>query len=356
MSKDAFLRILFAIAIIGPAAGASSETANFVVQAQTPALAKEIAEEAERLRRELAIAWVGHEFPNWSRKCPIRADVGDKLGAGGATSFVFEQGHVFGWQMEIQGSRERILDSVLPHEVSHTILATHFRRQLPRWLDEGACTTLEHIGERRQHQQRLVEYLKTGRGIPFSQMFQMMEYPRDILPLYAQGYSLARYLIEQKGRRHFVEFVASGLEKNDWSGAMREYYGYHGLGALQNEWLDWVTSGSPVLAAASESTPTLQASVNAAEDRRQRPASDLIYRAQSADDARLPSPANYEEKLVPLPPRSPRKSIRSSPSAAASVRNQAQGDTQPPGRRSYYDRRESGDVVLEWQRDAARSE
>ena len=44
-------------------------------------------------------------------------------GAGGATSFVFDRGEVFGWKMNIQGSRERILDSVLPHEVTHTIFA-----------------------------------------------------------------------------------------------------------------------------------------------------------------------------------------------------------------------------------------
>ncbi len=33
--------------------------------------------------------------------------------------------------MEVIGTPERILDSVLPHEVTHTILATYFGRPLP---------------------------------------------------------------------------------------------------------------------------------------------------------------------------------------------------------------------------------
>ena len=112
---------------------------------------------------------------------------------------MFDQGKVFGWRMSVQGSRERILDSVLPHEVSHTIFATHFRRPLPRWADEGACTTVEHASERSKQHTMLVTFLKTGRGIPFDRMFAMKEYPHDVMPLYSQGYSTARYLIAQGG-------------------------------------------------------------------------------------------------------------------------------------------------------------
>ena len=89
----------------------------------------------------------------------------------------------------------RILDSVLPHEVTHTIFATHFRRPLPRWADEGACTTVEHHSERQKQQMFLIDFLHTGRGIAFNQMFAMKEYPQDVMPLYSQGYSLARYLV-----------------------------------------------------------------------------------------------------------------------------------------------------------------
>ena len=147
--------------------GASYRTANFVVEAPTPEIAQQIGQAAEKYRRELAVEWLGTEMRNWSQPCPITAQVGQHLGAGGATSFVFEHGEVFGWRMTIQGSLVRILDSVLPHEVTHTIFATHFRQPLPRWADEGACTTVEHASERSKQQHMLVDFLRTGRGIAF---------------------------------------------------------------------------------------------------------------------------------------------------------------------------------------------
>ena len=100
-------------------AAAGYRTTNFVVSAPTPQLAKEIGDTAEECRKRLAIEWLGKEMPPWARPCPIHAQLAS--GAGGATSFVFNRGEVYDWKMNIQGSRERILDSVLPHEVTHTI-------------------------------------------------------------------------------------------------------------------------------------------------------------------------------------------------------------------------------------------
>ena len=174
------------------ALGASYRTQNFIISASTPDLAHAIGEAAEQYRRELAIEWLGRELPPWGEPIPVRASVAPNLGAGGATSFMFDQGRPFGWRMSIQGSRDRVLDSVLPHEVTHTIFATHFGQPLPRWADEGACTTVEHISERNKQERLLIEFLTTDRGIAFNRMFAMKEYPQDILPLYSQGFSLAR--------------------------------------------------------------------------------------------------------------------------------------------------------------------
>ena len=184
-------------------------------------------------------------LPNWSQPCPIHAQVAPQLGAGGATSFTFDHSEVFGWHMEIQGSHERLLDSVLPHEVTHTIFASHFRRPLPRWADEGACTTVEDISERSKQDRMLIQFLHTGRGIAFSQMFAMTDYPQDILPLYAQGYSLARFLMDQKGKREFLAYVGDGMASENWTAATNKFYGYKNLAVLQDAWLNWVKQGSP---------------------------------------------------------------------------------------------------------------
>lgn len=245
--RAAIIALLLFISIGVPVAwGASFRTQNFICEAPTVQQAKMFCEAAEQYRRELAIEWLGRELPPWPSPCPITCEVGPNLGAGGATSFIFQNGDVYGWRMNVQGSEVRILDSVLPHEVTHTIFATHFRQPLPRWADEGACTTVEHESEKARHHQLLITFLKTNRGIPFDRMFAMKEYPSDILPLYAQGHSLARFLIAQSGQREFLEFVGDGMVDENWTRALRDNYGYQNLGELQTTWVEWVRAGSPL--------------------------------------------------------------------------------------------------------------
>lgn len=232
------------------------ESQNFVVYANDEQMARKVSREAERFRKELAVQWLGHELPTWRHKCPIAVKLANN--AGGETSFAFitngsGPGQPIDWNMKIYGPPDRVLDAVLPHEVTHTIFATHFGRPLPRWADEGACTTVEHEIERKKNHRMLLEFLTSqpSRGIPFNRMFTMRNYPHDILPLYAQGYSVARFLIAKRGRRHFVDYVGRGLENEGrshvlraWDQATQEFYKYKDLSELQVEWLAWVKSGS----------------------------------------------------------------------------------------------------------------
>lgn len=227
--------------------GANYRTENFLVTAPTAELARQIGDAAEMYRRDLAIEWLGRQLPAWDERCPIRAEVHDRLPAGGQTSFYFVAGRPRGWQMILQGSRERVLDSVLPHEITHTIFATHFGRPLPRWADEGACTTVEHPSERAKQEKWLVEFLSSrpSRGIPFNVMFQMRDYPSDILPLYSQGYALAEFLIAQGGKQKFVKYLESGMKSENWTQTTLQHYGYPSLSALQVAWVEWVARGRP---------------------------------------------------------------------------------------------------------------
>ncbi len=257
--------------------GASHRTANFIVRAADREMAKEVAQTAEKYRRDLAIEWLGQEMPTWYHPCPITVDVGPQLGAGGATSFVFDHGDVFGWQMSIQGSRERILDSVLPHEVTHTIFASYFRQPLPRWADEGASSTVEHESERRKQMRLLIQFLQTRRGIAFNDMFAMKQYPRDILPLYAQGHSLATFLVAQGGKRKFLRYVKDGLDTNDWKTATLAHYQFESLGKLQTAWLDWVRRGSPLPLAPSTNDGANEELVVQTGGKQPRPSTNLIH-------------------------------------------------------------------------------
>jgi hypothetical protein len=271
------IRAAVLVATLMLSMGARYQSANFIVETADPSLAPQIAQTAERFRHDLAIEWLGEALPNWAQPCMMTVQTGPNLGAGGATTFVFDHGEVFGWRMTIQGTPERVLDSVLPHEITHMIFASHFRRPLPRWADEGGATSVEHVSEKQKHRNMLIQFLRTNRGIAFNQMFAMTEYPRDVMPLYAQAYSLTEFLIYQGGRRRFVGFLDEAMQTNQWAEAVQHHYGIADLSALQNTWVNWVAQGFPVpqreVAAAAPSPAATLAS-----ERRARPEPNLIYR------------------------------------------------------------------------------
>jgi hypothetical protein len=226
--------------------GATYKTPNFVITAATPEFAQQVGEAAEHYRRELSIEWTGREMPRWSSPCPIRVTAG-MMGAGGATTFNFERGEVFGWNMNIQGSEERILDSVLPHEINHTIFACYFRRPLPRWADEGAASLIEHESERMRLRKLHSQVMGSTRKIPLRRLLEMKEYPTDqqqVLTLYAEGHSLADYLIGKSDKATYLKFL-NDAHHQGWDKALKSHFGYSKVESLEKEWDKWVLAGSP---------------------------------------------------------------------------------------------------------------
>ena len=223
------------------------KTKNFVVQTADPELAREFALTCEYHRRKQAIDWLGAPLRDWAKPCQVKVKVGENLAPGGATTFVFSNGEVYDWDMNIQGTVERIIDSVIPHEVTHTIFACRFRQPVPRWVDEGAATSVEHISERTKYRRMLVGFLQTNRGIAFRTMVNAKEYPQDAMPFYAQSYTAAEYLITRGGRKRYIAFVEMGIQTNDWGRALKQYYGYENLAQFQDVWLAWVRMQFPAI-------------------------------------------------------------------------------------------------------------
>jgi len=201
----------------------------------------------EYWRKQHALEWFGKELPDWGKPFPVTIASGN-IGAGGATTFSpLGRGRGIGiGSMDIQGSRERLLDSIIPHEVLHTVLASNFGEAIPRWADEGVCTTVECSIERNKMNRLLINSLQTERGIPFGQMLPMMDYPADILPLYAQGASATEFLLRKggdgiQGKRKFIEFLddsmSGGSTTEAWTRALQKHYGINSIGNFQNQWL-----------------------------------------------------------------------------------------------------------------------
>ena len=217
--------------------GAAYRTPNFVVEAPTPAIAKEAGQYAEYYRKQKALQWLGQEMPQWPDPCPLRITI-TMNGSGGATSFAFDHGRILGQDMHIEGSEDRLMASVLPHEVTHTVFAYYFRQPVPRWADEGGAVLSEDDIERHRHDQLVRQILNTpGRAIPLRRLFSMTKYPPDVMVLYAEGYSVANFLVSSSNRGVFLNFVAQGMHGN-WDAAVKANYGYNNVEGLERAWVE----------------------------------------------------------------------------------------------------------------------
>ncbi|HEY1189555.1 MAG TPA: hypothetical protein VGE74_18055, partial [Gemmata sp.] len=261
------------------ASAASYDTANFSTEAPTAELAKKFGDMAEFYRKEKALEWTGKEMPQWHRRCPLQVQI-TQGSAGGATTFTFGQDGgrsvVASIRMEIRGDAKQLLHSVLPHEVTHTVLANYFGRPVPRWADEGGSVLSENDEERFNHNVRCRELLNAGRGIRCRVLFQMTEYPRDMIVLYAQGYSVSHYLVAKggdgkEGRLKLLQFLAIGMSGTDprdrgrlekkyhgsqesWNEAASKMYGFDTIDALEEAWLTSLKA-PPARVAARDTTP-----------------------------------------------------------------------------------------------------
>jgi hypothetical protein len=215
--------------------GASYRTPNFVVHAPTPQIAEQIGKWAEHYRKEKAQLWLGREMPPWPQPCPVIVQVSME-GPSGATSFNFGQGQVLSQKMEIRGPLDRLIASVLPHEITHTVFAYYFRTPVPRWADEGGSVLSEDDLERDRHDKLVRSILNQGRQIPCRRLFSLREYPREVMCLYAQGFSISDYLVKRSDRQTFLQFVATGMQSG-WDSAAQRFYGHRNVEELEGAWL-----------------------------------------------------------------------------------------------------------------------
>jgi hypothetical protein len=304
-ARTLFLSVFAVLTGLQPAISVGAEkheTANFLVTAADKQVAEKVALTAEQYRKELAVYWLGRPMPNWSRPCRVSVNVG-ALGAGGQTTFQFVNGEVINWRMSVQGSLERILDSVIPHEVNHTIFACHFRRPLPRWADEGAATLFEHESEKIKQLHLLNQVIRDqGQHFSLRELLSMKDYPEDprrMLTLYAQGFTLVDFLVQQKGQKVYLQLL-NAAEEDGWEEAIRNHFDHEGIAALERNWRGWVLAGRPRLLEGNE-TLLADNSKSAAGDLQKPAAAAALKRSAEQPRAIVRSQSPDSEKSATVP-------------------------------------------------------
>jgi hypothetical protein len=226
----------------GQAPLARHETANFVVHAESPQVARRVAETAEAHRKRLAKLWHGKKLENWSVPCRIRVTITtDRPQA--FTDVSYEQGRVVAHQMELKGDLDALLKGPLPHELTHVLMGHYFGKQLPRWADEGAAILSEHENQATQMQKVCRRIVAAGDQFPLRRLLAMQDYPGNLRCLYAQGHSVCRFLVAAKGHQTFLAFLDDGT-RHGWDDAVREHYGYKSIEQLEHAWLSSLTTTS----------------------------------------------------------------------------------------------------------------
>src|SRR5262249_9193191 len=96
-----------------------------------------------------------------------------------------------------------------------------------------------------------------GRAIPLRRLFALTEYPSDVMALYAQGFSVANFLVSTSSRQAFLAFVAQGMSRQGSDRAVQTHYPYPSVEELEQAWLNHLrnTRRPPVLLANNTTPP-----------------------------------------------------------------------------------------------------
>lgn len=241
------------------------ETDNFRIFHADAALAERIAETAERARTEQMKRWAG-TAPNdpWSPKCDIylypsakifSAMTGQPEDSPGFSTMGMDAGRINCRRVNLRADHPKIAVAILPHEVTHVVLADFFpRKQIPRWADEGIAVMAEPRTEQHLRAADLDEPLVSGR-LFHVQDLMVMDYPNaeHWSLYYAQSVSLTRFLVEQGTPAQFIEFV-QGCQQRSHEDELRRIYKINGFAELERRWLAFAKNKAATASATADNT------------------------------------------------------------------------------------------------------
>lgn len=242
----AFVALCLLFVAVAANGAEQPQSKNFSVTG--PAFSEEFIRQAsyemERVRDEIAERFLGYRLPQWSAPCKVRLNrMAENSSGGGSTSFVVDQGEVTQFSGTWGGSEDKLMADVIPHEVTHAVMVSHFRAIVPRWLDEGLASVVESQAARRSNDEMLVNFLRSGQGIPTAQTVRMTSYPQAFMVFYCQAASQCRFLIAIQGEQHFVEFMGEAI-RTDSAAALSARYGFSNPNDFQSAWMAWLRQGS----------------------------------------------------------------------------------------------------------------
>jgi hypothetical protein len=202
----------------------------------------------EALRAQLSETWFGTSTEKWTPVCHIvvhetTASYAAALGAGseqssGCATIGIDSGKVVGRRIDLRGDAGDWLDSALPHELTHVLLAERFtNHRIPRWADEGMAILVEPQDKQRRRREALERGLVARKGFSAAELTGLTDYPaadrRDAF--YGESASLVAYLMERESPERLLDFLEMSAKRSPQA-ALQQVYGFADWQAVENSW------------------------------------------------------------------------------------------------------------------------
>jgi hypothetical protein len=208
---------------------------------------RELATECERLAARQQEHWLGKDCSlHWLPKCDVvvhqdMAAYVQCLGPGseatsGCASITYDQGRIVARRIDLRGDASDWRSEVLPHELTHVVLAERFTRcRIAPWADEGIAMLAESPERLERRLTALRRAATAGRIYAAGELINVRSSPdlasRDAF--YGQSLVLVGALLQWGTREQLLQFV----ESSQMSGpdrALREIYGNHDWNDLEH--------------------------------------------------------------------------------------------------------------------------
>ncbi len=223
---------------------------NFSICCPRDVDAEQIVKDCEAWRTKLMDYWLGAETAHerWPTRCylvlhPNLASYVQALGRGaeqtyGTSTLKEEDGKVASRRIDLRLDREDAIRRVLPHEMTHVVLAEIISRsKTPRWADEGMAMLSDLPSKQSLHERDFTNALQSGSSFRLLSLLGSSEYPNhDVETFYGESLSLTRFLVDRESPVVFLGFVQHAAAIG-YDAALRDDYGIRDVAELEKIWI-----------------------------------------------------------------------------------------------------------------------
>lgn len=208
------------------------ETPNFTVAAESTSLAGEVGMLAEDFRREIAREWLSRVLPAAPQRVAIRLSI--VAGPSQATTLV--DPHGTNHHIAISAAEMAQAESLLRHEIAHTVLLTALGEAIPDWANEGIASRYDNAQRHAIRERKLREFVALESWPPLE---TLLTSPIKAQWSYAASVSLTDFLVAQRGKQEFIAFLTTAHARG-YDTALTSHYGIESVGQLEAAWRNHV--------------------------------------------------------------------------------------------------------------------